>query len=128
MSKEQAGDDLGLPPQRGFLTKALVGLFGSDRFRLAVSADGSTFFDRLSVDNATGHRRPVPAAAVQGPYQLRHLPAHGEVDEAWSEQHQLQPTARLQSQAQRVHTTSDISRFFERLVYGPSLGRALGGA
>jgi hypothetical protein len=30
------------------------GLFGSDRFRLAVSADGSTFFDGLSVDNATG--------------------------------------------------------------------------
>jgi hypothetical protein len=27
---------------------------GSDRFRLAVSADGSTFFDGLSVDNATG--------------------------------------------------------------------------
>ena len=40
--------------QTGFVTKALVGLFGSDRFRLAVSADGSTFFDGLSVDNATG--------------------------------------------------------------------------
>ena len=36
------------------MTKALVGLFGSDRFRLAVSADGGTFFDGLSVDNATG--------------------------------------------------------------------------
>ena len=31
-----------------------MGLFGSDSFRLAVSADGSTFFDGLSVDNATG--------------------------------------------------------------------------
>jgi hypothetical protein len=31
-----------------------VGLFVSDRFRLAVSADGSTFLDGLSVDNATG--------------------------------------------------------------------------
>ncbi|GGB63735.1 hypothetical protein GCM10011316_39460 [Roseibium aquae] len=29
-------------------------VFGSDRFRLAVSGDGSTFFDGLSVDNATG--------------------------------------------------------------------------
>lgn len=28
--------------QTGFITKALTGLFGSDRFRLAVSADGST--------------------------------------------------------------------------------------
>ena len=30
-----------------------MGLFGSDRLRVAVSADGSTFFDGLSVDNAT---------------------------------------------------------------------------
>ena len=54
MNKEAAGDDLGLTLQTGFVTKALVGLFGSDRFRLAVSADGSTFFDGLSVDNTTG--------------------------------------------------------------------------
>ena len=54
MNKEAAGDDLGLTLQTGFVTKALVGLFGSDRFRLAVSADGSNFFDGLSVDNASG--------------------------------------------------------------------------
>ena len=54
MNKEAAGDDLGLTLQTNLVTKALVGLFGSDRFRLAVSADGSTFFDGLSVDNATG--------------------------------------------------------------------------
>jgi len=54
MNKEAAGDDLGLTLQTSFVTKALVGLFGSDRFRLAISADGSTFFDGLSVDNASG--------------------------------------------------------------------------
>ena len=54
MNKEATGDDLGLTLQTNFVTKALVGLFGSDRFRLAVSADGSTLFDGLSVDNATG--------------------------------------------------------------------------
>ena len=54
MNKEAAADDLGLTLQTGFVTKALVGLFGSDRFRLAVSADGSTFFDGLTVDNANG--------------------------------------------------------------------------
>ncbi len=54
MNKEAAGDDLGLTLQSGFVTKALVGLFGSDSFRLAVSADGSTFFDGLIVDNTTG--------------------------------------------------------------------------
>ncbi len=46
MNKEAAGDDLGLTLQTNFVTKALVGLFGSDRFRVAVSADGSTFFER----------------------------------------------------------------------------------
>ncbi|WP_108485418.1 DUF2793 domain-containing protein [Oceaniglobus ichthyenteri] len=54
MNKEGAGDDLGLTLQTGFVTKALLGLFGSDKFRLAVSVDGSTFFDGLTVDNATG--------------------------------------------------------------------------
>ncbi len=54
MNKEAAGDDLGLTLQTGYVTKALVGLFGSDKFRLAVSADGSTFFDGLIVDNTNG--------------------------------------------------------------------------
>ncbi|MGX0904762.1 hypothetical protein ACSSV8_003356 [Roseovarius sp. MBR-79] len=54
MNKEAEGDDLGLTLQTGFSTRALLGLFGSDRFRLAVSSDGSTFLDGLSVDNATG--------------------------------------------------------------------------
>jgi hypothetical protein len=54
MNKEAAARDLGLTLQTAYVTKALMGLFGSDRFRLAVSADGSTFFDGLIVDNATG--------------------------------------------------------------------------
>src|SRR6056297_2723427 len=54
MNKEATGDDLGLTLQTNFVTKALVGLFGSDSIRLAVSADGITFFDGLTVDNANG--------------------------------------------------------------------------
>lgn len=54
MNKEAAGNDLGLTLQTAYVTKALVGLFGSDRFRLAVSADGSSFLDGLIVDNASG--------------------------------------------------------------------------
>jgi hypothetical protein len=54
MNKETAGADLGLTLQTGFVTKALLGLFGSDKFRLAVSADGASFFDGLIVDNANG--------------------------------------------------------------------------
>ena len=41
MNKEAAGDDLGLTLQAGFVTKALVGLFGSDRFRLGVATLGA---------------------------------------------------------------------------------------
>ncbi|GGB62801.1 hypothetical protein GCM10011316_38360 [Roseibium aquae] len=50
LNKEAAGNDLGLTLKTGFVTKALVGLFGSDRFRLSVSANGSSFFDGVSVD------------------------------------------------------------------------------
>ena len=54
MNKEAAGGDLGCVFQTGFSTRALLGLFGSDKLRLAVSADGSSFFDGLIVDNANG--------------------------------------------------------------------------
>lgn len=54
MNKEAAGDDLGLTLQTGYVTKSLVGLFGSDKFRLAVSSDGSSFFDGLIIDNTNG--------------------------------------------------------------------------
>ncbi len=40
MDKEVTGDDLGLTLQTAYVTTALI--VGSDRFRLAVSADGST--------------------------------------------------------------------------------------
>ena len=54
LNKEAPANDLGFLFQTGFSTRALMGLFGTDQFRLAVSPDGSTFFDGLSVDNATG--------------------------------------------------------------------------
>jgi hypothetical protein len=54
MNKEAAGDDLGLTLQTGSSARALLGLFGSDKFRLAVSADGSSVFDGLIADNANG--------------------------------------------------------------------------
>jgi hypothetical protein len=54
LNKEAAGGDLGLVLQTGFATRALIGLFGSDKLRLAVSVDGSTFLDGLITDNATG--------------------------------------------------------------------------
>jgi hypothetical protein len=54
MSKATTGDDVGHLFQTGFVTKALLGLLGSDKLRLAVSSDGSAFLDGLIVDNASG--------------------------------------------------------------------------
>lgn len=54
MNKELATDDLGLTLQQNFVTKALMGLFGSNKFRLAVSDDGSSFFNAFEVDNTNG--------------------------------------------------------------------------
>ena len=53
-NKAEADRDAGLLFQTGFVTRALAGLFGSDRFRLAVSPDGASFQDALSVDPASG--------------------------------------------------------------------------
>jgi hypothetical protein len=54
MNKEAAGNDLGFLLQTAFVTKALVGLFGSDIFRIAMSPDGSAFNDAVRADTDTG--------------------------------------------------------------------------
>jgi hypothetical protein len=54
LNKTAAARDAGHLFQSGFVTRALAGLFGSNRFRVAVSADGATFRDALSIDDATG--------------------------------------------------------------------------
>jgi len=54
MNKEAAGGDVGFLLQTDFVTKALLGLFGSNNLRLAVSADGSAFNDAFEVDHETG--------------------------------------------------------------------------
>jgi hypothetical protein len=54
MNKEESADDLGLVLQQDFRTKALLGLFGTDDFRLATSTDGSNFKDGLIIRANTG--------------------------------------------------------------------------
>lgn len=54
LNKAEAARDAGLMLQTNFVTRAVAGLFGSNRFRLAVSPDGSAFRDAISVDDATG--------------------------------------------------------------------------
>ncbi|MFK7744967.1 MAG: DUF2793 domain-containing protein [Roseobacter sp.] len=53
-NKEATVDDAGFVFQQDFGTRALLGLFGTDDLRLTTSADGSTFFDGLIVNSATG--------------------------------------------------------------------------
>lgn len=54
LNKEAAAGDAGHLFQTNFVTRALAGLFGSNRFRIAVSPDGGTFRDAISIDDATG--------------------------------------------------------------------------
>lgn len=53
-NKSAADRDAGYAFQTSFVTRAILGLFGSNRLRIAVSPDGATFRDALSIDDATG--------------------------------------------------------------------------
>ncbi len=54
LNRETNTDDAGLILQTGFSTRALIGMFGTDRLRIAVSPNGSSFRDAVGVDPATG--------------------------------------------------------------------------
>jgi hypothetical protein len=53
-NKSAADRDAGFTFQSGFVTRAIAGLFGSNRFRIAVSADGAAFNDAISVHESSG--------------------------------------------------------------------------
>ena len=54
MNKEATAGDVGFLLQTNFVSKVLLGLFGSDNLRIAVSPDGSAFNDAIEIDEATG--------------------------------------------------------------------------
>lgn len=54
LNKSTSADDAGIVLQSGYQTRALFGLFGSDKTRLSVTPDGFNFNDALVVDQATG--------------------------------------------------------------------------
>ena len=54
LNKSGTSRDAGYAFQNNFVTRAILGLFGSNRLRIAVSPDGVTFNDALSIDDATG--------------------------------------------------------------------------
>ncbi|WP_232823022.1 DUF2793 domain-containing protein [Oceanibium sediminis] len=71
LNKEAKVDDLSLTLQTGYATKALLGLFDSDDFQLAVSDDGSAFFDTSSVDRLTGIIDQPRLPRYKGIHELR---------------------------------------------------------
>jgi hypothetical protein len=54
LNRSAATGDAGLVFQTGYVTGAVAGLSGPERFRLAVSADGASFRDALAIDTASG--------------------------------------------------------------------------
>ena len=54
LNKETPGDDVGFVLQTNFATRAVLGLFGTDNLRIAVTPDGTNFRDGLEIDAGTG--------------------------------------------------------------------------
>ncbi len=54
LNKEASAGDAGFVLQTNFATRAVLGLFGSDNLRMAVTPDGTTFHDGLEIDAGTG--------------------------------------------------------------------------
>jgi hypothetical protein len=55
INKSAAGKDAGFVLQDGFSTRALFGLLGDDDFAIKVSANGSSFFQGITIDKDTGN-------------------------------------------------------------------------
>ncbi|TFF27767.1 DUF2793 domain-containing protein [Jiella endophytica] len=53
-NKQASGKDAGFNYQSGWSTRALMGLYGDDDFRIKVSPDGGTFHEALVVDRGSG--------------------------------------------------------------------------
>ena len=66
INKAAAGNDAALAFKTGFSARALFGLLGSDDFSVKVSPDGSSFFDALIADRASGRIRFPAGVALTG--------------------------------------------------------------
>jgi hypothetical protein len=72
MSKESAADTLSLLMQTNFSARAEIGLTGDDDLHVKVSPDGSTWYDAIVVDRATGEVSfpQNPPASLAGDIEL----------------------------------------------------------
>ena len=71
LNKQAIGNDTGFSLQNAWSTRALVGLFGDDDFRIKVSADGETFQDAMVIAKDSGRigigtASPATAVAIAG--------------------------------------------------------------
>ena len=62
-NKNASADDAAFAFKTGFSARALIGLLGNDDFSFKVSPDGSTFFEAIRIDRASG-RVELPEPVV----------------------------------------------------------------
>ena len=71
LNKATSGDDAAMAFKTGFSTRAMLGLLGDDSFAVKVSPDGTSYFNALAADQATGrvtlHRPMVLAGQASDP-------------------------------------------------------------
>jgi hypothetical protein len=79
VNKNAAADVVGVVFQTGFSGRAEMGLSGDDKFRIKVSANGTTWLDAQSIDPATGNigigtSSPATKLQVNGPVRIGNYP------------------------------------------------------
>lgn len=100
-NKNTPGDDAAFAFKTGFSARALIGLLGNDDFSFKVSPDGSTYYDALRIDRASGRVELPEPMVLTGratppdppPAGRIHLYARDRAGSAWLEV--MRPSGRL---------------------------------
>ena len=100
-NKNTPGDDAVFAFKTGFSARALIGLLGNDDFGFKVSPDGSTYYDAIRIDRASGRVELPEPMVLPGrasppdppPAGRIHLYARDRAGSAWLEV--MRPSGRL---------------------------------
>jgi hypothetical protein len=100
-NKNTPSDDAAFAFKTGFSARALIGLLGNDDFSFKVSPDGSTYYDAIRIDRASGRVELPEPMVLPGratppdppPAGRIHLYARDRAGSAWLEV--MRPSGRL---------------------------------